>query len=144
MPYPCLVGKADPHTGVVVWVIKCKSLAVQSGFRIGSIATFRWSPAPSALLRPQRRHRDGVVARNSTVRELPRIPKEYGMSVDTGRRNALLGFSSVALGVAALAAGPAQAEAGNSVVPQGAHALPELMERLRKAPRRREFEPGAE
>jgi hypothetical protein len=25
------------------------------------------------------------------------------------------------------------------VVPQGAHALPELMERLRKAPRRRDF-----
>jgi intracellular sulfur oxidation DsrE/DsrF family protein len=61
------------------------------------------------------------------------------MTVDTGRRNALLGFSSVALGVAALAAGPAHAEAGSSVVPQGAHALPELMERLRKAPRRRDF-----
>jgi hypothetical protein len=61
------------------------------------------------------------------------------MTVDTGRRNALLGFSSVALGVAVLAAGPAHAEAGSSVVPQGAHALPELMERLRKAPRRRDF-----
>jgi intracellular sulfur oxidation DsrE/DsrF family protein len=61
------------------------------------------------------------------------------MTVDTRRRNALLGFSSVALGVAALAAGPAHAEAGSSVVPQGAHALPELMERLRKAPRRRDF-----
>jgi intracellular sulfur oxidation DsrE/DsrF family protein len=61
------------------------------------------------------------------------------MSVDTERRNALLGFSSVALGVAALAAGPAHAEVGNSVVPQGAHELPELMERLRKAPRRRDF-----
>ena len=61
------------------------------------------------------------------------------MSVDTGQRNALLGFSSVALGVAALAAGPAHAEAGSSVVPQGAHALPELVERLRKAPRRRNF-----
>jgi hypothetical protein len=45
-----------------------------------------------------------------------------GMSVDTGQRNALLGFSSVALGVAALAAGPAKAEAGSSVVPQGAGA----------------------
>src|SRR3982074_697693 len=62
------------------------------------------------------------------------------MSVDTGRRNALLGFSTVALGVAALAAGPAHAEADSSVVPQGgARALPELMERLRKAPRRRDF-----
>src|ERR1700675_3408939 len=46
---PCLVGKADPHTGVSVWVIKGKSLAVQSVFRIGSIATFYWSPAPSAF-----------------------------------------------------------------------------------------------
>jgi hypothetical protein len=62
------------------------------------------------------------------------------MTVDTGRRNALLGFSSVALGVAALAAGPAPAKAGSSVVPEGARALPELMERLRKAPRRRDFE----
>jgi intracellular sulfur oxidation DsrE/DsrF family protein len=61
------------------------------------------------------------------------------MSVDTGRRNALLGFSSVALGVATLAAGSAHAEAGSSPVPQGAHALPELMERLRQAPRRRDF-----
>src|SRR3982074_1444908 len=61
------------------------------------------------------------------------------MSVDTGRRNALLGFSSVALGVAALAAGRAHAEAGSSVVPQGAHAPRGLMERLRKAPRRRDF-----
>jgi hypothetical protein len=55
------------------------------------------------------------------------------MTVDTGRRNALLGFGSVALGAAALAVGPARAEAG-SVVPQGAHALPDLMERLGKAP----------
>src|ERR1700721_4146305 len=61
------------------------------------------------------------------------------MSVDTGRRNALLGFSSVALGVAAMAAGPAHAEAGSSVVPPGAYTLLELMERLRKAPRRRDF-----
>jgi intracellular sulfur oxidation DsrE/DsrF family protein len=61
------------------------------------------------------------------------------MAVDIGRRDALCGFSSIALGVAALAAGPAHAEAGGSLVPQGAQALPELMERLRKAPRRRDF-----
>src|ERR1700726_3917763 len=141
MACPCLIGKADPHTGVLQAVgnLSAYRSQFQSAFRIGSIATFYWSPAPSALLRPQRRHRDGVVARNSTVRELPRIPKEYGMTVDTGRRNALLGFSSVALGVAALAAGPARAEAGNSVVPQGAHPLAELMERPRKAPPRRDF-----
>jgi hypothetical protein len=61
------------------------------------------------------------------------------MSVDTGRRNALLGFSFAALGVTALAAGPAHAEPGSSVIPPGAHALPELMERLRNAPRIRDF-----
>jgi hypothetical protein len=58
------------------------------------------------------------------------------MSVDTGRRNALLGLSSAALGVAALAARPAHAEA---VISPGAHTLPELMDRLRRAPRRRDF-----
>jgi hypothetical protein len=61
------------------------------------------------------------------------------MTVDIGRRDALYGFSSMALGAAALAAGPAHAETGSSLVPQGAQALPELMERLRKAPRRRDF-----
>jgi hypothetical protein len=59
------------------------------------------------------------------------------MTVDTGRRNALLSFSSIALGAAALTAGPARAEA--DIVVQGAHALPELMQRLRKAPRKRDF-----
>jgi hypothetical protein len=61
------------------------------------------------------------------------------MSVDTGRRNALLGFGSAALGVAALAAGPAHGEAGSVMIAQGALALPELMERLRRAPRKRNF-----
>ena len=66
------------------------------------------------------------------------------MTVDTGRRNALLGFSSVALGVAALAAGPAHAEAGSGVVPQGAHALPELMERLRQGSAQAGLQDGAD
>ena len=61
------------------------------------------------------------------------------MPVDTGRRNALLGFSSLALGVVALAAGPAHAAASAAVIPQGAQALSELMERLRNAPRKRDF-----
>jgi intracellular sulfur oxidation DsrE/DsrF family protein len=61
------------------------------------------------------------------------------MSVDHGRRNALIGFSSVALGVTALAAGSAHAEAASGMISQGAHALPELMERLRSAQRRRDF-----
>jgi intracellular sulfur oxidation DsrE/DsrF family protein len=61
------------------------------------------------------------------------------MAVDTGRRNALLGFSSLALGAVALAAGPAHAAASTAVIPQGAQALSELMERLRNAPRKRDF-----
>jgi intracellular sulfur oxidation DsrE/DsrF family protein len=64
---------------------------------------------------------------------------ENEMLVDTGRRNALFGLSSVALGAAALAAGSAHAEGGSGPIPQGAQALPELMERLRQAPRRRDF-----
>src|SRR6266404_5124968 len=111
----------------------------RSRFQIESIGTFRWSPAALDITSPsettQRRSCRAAPGRSGA----PPYLKEDGMSVDTGRRNALLGFSSVALGVAALAAGPAHAEAGNSVVPQGAHALPELMERLRKAPRRRDF-----
>jgi intracellular sulfur oxidation DsrE/DsrF family protein len=61
------------------------------------------------------------------------------MPVDTERRNTLLGFSSLALGVVALAAGPAHAAASAAVIPQGAQALSELMERLRNAPRKRDF-----
>src|SRR3981081_664895 len=118
---------------------RSRKIWIDRAFRSSPSIHFIGRQQPSSLVRPQRRYRDGVVARHSAVRELPRIPKEYGMSVDTGRRNALLGFSSVALGVAALAAGPAHAEAGRSVVPQGAPALPELMARLRKAPRRRDF-----
>src|ERR1700720_2847896 len=125
MACPCLVGKADPHTGVSVWVIKCKSLAVQSGFRIGPIAKFRrrsllsilalWSPRKcESIALPDRLHRfiplvvssprrylhtrDGVVARQVAVRKLLGIPKEDRMTVDTGRRNALLSLSSVAFG----------------------------------------------
>src|SRR6202171_1521082 len=142
MAYPCLAGKADPHTGCfrrAVWVIGVHvargpiCISDRSDRNIALVA------GALSITSTSRRHRDGVVARNSTVRELPRIPKENGMTVDTGRRNALLGFGTVALGVAALAAGPARAEAGSSVVPQGAHALRELRERLRKAPRRRDF-----
>lgn len=59
------------------------------------------------------------------------------MSVDTGRRNALLGFSSAVLGAAVLAAGSAHAD--DSVVPRGARALAELIERVNRAPRRRDF-----
>jgi intracellular sulfur oxidation DsrE/DsrF family protein len=61
------------------------------------------------------------------------------MPVDTRRRNTLLGFSSLALGIVTLAAGPAHAAASAASIPLGAQALSELMERLRHAPRKRDF-----
>ena len=61
------------------------------------------------------------------------------MSVDIGRRSALLGFGSAILGAAALTGGAAQAEVDGAEIPQGALALFELMERLKNAPRQRSF-----
>jgi hypothetical protein len=61
------------------------------------------------------------------------------MTVDTGRRTAILSCSALALGIIAPAAGRAQGEAGDEMVPHGARALPELMVRLRNASRRRDF-----
>ena len=61
------------------------------------------------------------------------------MTVDTGRRTAILSCSALALGIIAPAAGRAQGEAGDEMVPYGARALPELMVRLRNASRRRDF-----
>jgi intracellular sulfur oxidation DsrE/DsrF family protein len=59
------------------------------------------------------------------------------MSFDTRRRSVLLGLGSAALGAAAMAAGPARAE--GRVPETRANALVELMARLRRAPRRRDF-----
>ena len=59
------------------------------------------------------------------------------MSFDTGRRSALLVFGSAALGAAAMAAGPARAE--GRVPETRANALVELVARLSRAPRRRDF-----
>jgi hypothetical protein len=67
------------------------------------------------------------------------LTTEVIMFVDTGRRKALFGLSSAALGVAAIAVGSAQADAAGGVAPKGADTLSELTERLRKAPRRRDF-----
>jgi hypothetical protein len=61
------------------------------------------------------------------------------MLIDNGRRNALRGFSSAVLGAAILAAGPARAETGSGAVSQGVQNLPDIMERLRNAPRMRNF-----
>jgi intracellular sulfur oxidation DsrE/DsrF family protein len=61
------------------------------------------------------------------------------MTIDTRRRSALVGLGSLTLGATALAAGPTGAAAEQSVIPPGARDLADLMERLRHAPRRRDF-----
>ena len=52
------------------------------------------------------------------------------MTVDTGRRTAILSCGALALGIIAPAAARAQGEAGSEMVPHGARALPEFMVRL--------------
>jgi hypothetical protein len=61
------------------------------------------------------------------------------MTIDSSRRAALVGFGSLAVGAAALAAGPSHADTTEPIIPPGARELSELMERLRRAPRRRDF-----
>ncbi|MDE1932790.1 transcriptional initiation protein Tat [Bradyrhizobium sp.] len=59
------------------------------------------------------------------------------MTINNSRRIALLGFGSFAVGTAALAADPSHA--GTLIISPGARELPELMRRLGRAPRRRDF-----
>jgi hypothetical protein len=61
------------------------------------------------------------------------------MTIDNSRRAALVGFGAIAVGTAALAAGPSRAATTERIIPAGAEELSELMRRLRRAPRRRDF-----
>ena len=61
------------------------------------------------------------------------------MTIDNSRRTALVGFGALAVGAAALAAGPSHAATTERIIPPGARELPELMDRVRRAPRRRDF-----
>jgi len=61
------------------------------------------------------------------------------MTIDNSRRAALFGFGALAVGTAALAASPARAATTERIIPPGARQLSELMERLHRAPRRRDF-----
>ena len=61
------------------------------------------------------------------------------MTIDKSRRSALVGFGALAVGAAALAAGPSRAAATERIIPPGAEELSELMGRLRRALRRRDF-----
>src|SRR6201997_1221692 len=61
------------------------------------------------------------------------------MTIDNARRAALVGFGALAVGAAALAAGPSHAAATERIIPPGAGELSELLNRLRRVPRRRDF-----
>ena len=61
------------------------------------------------------------------------------MTIDSSRRAALVGFGSLAVGAIALAADPSRAATDRTIIPPGARELSELMERLRRSPRRRDF-----
>jgi hypothetical protein len=61
------------------------------------------------------------------------------MTIDNSRRAALVGLGTLAVGTAALAAAPARAATAERIIPPGARELSDLMERLRRAPRRRDF-----
>ena len=61
------------------------------------------------------------------------------MTIDNARRAALVGFGALAVGTAALAASPSRAVTTERIISPGARELSELMERLRRAPRRRDF-----
>jgi hypothetical protein len=61
------------------------------------------------------------------------------MSIDVGRRTALVTFSSAALGAAVLTADAGRAVAAESPIAHGASELRGISARLNKAPRRRDF-----
>lgn len=61
------------------------------------------------------------------------------MTIDSSRRTALVSLGALAVGTAALAAGPTHAATTAQIIPSGSRELTELMERLRRAPRRRDF-----
>jgi hypothetical protein len=65
--------------------------------------------------------------------------KETTMTIDDSRRTVLAGFGALAVGVAAVAAGPSHAATTERIIPPGARKLSELMDRLRRADRRRDF-----
>ena len=61
------------------------------------------------------------------------------MTIDSSRRSALAGLGTLAIGAAALVVSPSSTATSERSIPPGARELSELMERLRRAPRRRDF-----
>jgi hypothetical protein len=65
--------------------------------------------------------------------------KDKRMTIDNSRRTALVGFGALAVGAAAVAASPSRATTTERIIPSGARRLSELMDRLRRTARRRDF-----
>jgi hypothetical protein len=61
------------------------------------------------------------------------------MTLDDSRRTALVSLGALAVGTAALAASSSHAATTAQIIPPGAQELGDLMNRLRRAPRRRVF-----
>jgi intracellular sulfur oxidation DsrE/DsrF family protein len=61
------------------------------------------------------------------------------MMIDNSRRSALFGFGSLIVGASVFAAGRSRAVTNEQVIPPRARKLSELMEQLRRVPRRRDF-----
>jgi hypothetical protein len=61
------------------------------------------------------------------------------MTIDSSRRSALFGFGSLVVGASAFAADRAHAATNQTIIAPGAQTLSELIERLRRSPRRRDF-----
>jgi intracellular sulfur oxidation DsrE/DsrF family protein len=81
--------------------------------------------------------RDGA-SKATVVRRVSKLG-DIQMKVDVARRRALIGLGSLAIGDAVLRAAPARAETDSFVIPSGARDLSELMARVNRAPRRRDF-----
>lgn len=61
------------------------------------------------------------------------------MTIDSSRRTALVSLGALAAGTAAVTAGTSHAATTERIIPRGARELAELTQRLRRAPRRRDF-----
>ena len=61
------------------------------------------------------------------------------MTIDSSRRSALFGFGSLVVGASAYAADRAHAATDQTVTAPGARKLADLVEQLRRSPRRRGF-----
>jgi hypothetical protein len=87
---------------------------------------------------PSHKQEGGLVEISAFVRRSTQL-KETPMTIDNSRRTALVGFGALAVGATALATGPSRAAETERIIPPGAQELTELMDRLRRAPRRRDF-----